>query len=108
MKKKDGQIRFCIDYRVLNTVTHKDVYPLPRIDETLEALGGALLFTTLDLKAGPVADKDKDKTRFLKREGLFSVQAYSLRPRQCTRNVSEGHGLRTSGSDLANVPRLSR
>lgn len=52
VRKKDGEVRFCIDYRALNKVTKKDVYPLPRIDETLEALGGALLFTTLDLKAG--------------------------------------------------------
>ncbi|KAG3119557.1 hypothetical protein PI125_g1894 [Phytophthora idaei] len=52
VRKKDGEVRFCADYRALNTITRKDVYPLPRIDETLEALGGALLFTTLDLKAG--------------------------------------------------------
>eukprot|EP00644_Phytophthora_capsici_P012740 jgi/Phyca11/113017/e_gw1.23.592.1 len=52
VKKKDGLVRFCIDYRALNRITKKDVYPLPRIDETLEALGGARLFTTLDLQAG--------------------------------------------------------
>eukprot|EP00644_Phytophthora_capsici_P012945 jgi/Phyca11/100920/e_gw1.5.1462.1 len=52
VKKKDGSVRFCIDYRALNRITKKDVYPLPRIDETLEALGGARLFTTLDLQAG--------------------------------------------------------
>ncbi|KAE9275984.1 hypothetical protein PR003_g29180, partial [Phytophthora rubi] len=52
VRKKDGEVRFWVDYRALNKVTKKDVYPLPRIDETLEALGGALLFTTLDLRAG--------------------------------------------------------
>ncbi|KAE8963710.1 hypothetical protein PF007_g26785 [Phytophthora fragariae] len=52
VRKKDGEVRFCVDYRALNKVTKKDVYPLPRIDETLEALGGALLFTTLDLHSG--------------------------------------------------------
>eukprot|EP00644_Phytophthora_capsici_P004557 jgi/Phyca11/110929/e_gw1.19.93.1 len=68
VRKKDGEVRFCIDYRALNKVTKKDVYPLPRIDETLEALSGALLFTTLDLKAGYwqilVALADRDKTAF--------------------------------------------
>ncbi|KAG3105916.1 hypothetical protein PI124_g13775 [Phytophthora idaei] len=66
VRRKDGEVRFCVDYRVLIKVTKKDVYPLPRIDETLEALGGAVLFTTLDLKAGywqiMVAPGDRDKT----------------------------------------------
>ncbi|OWZ06106.1 Gag-pol fusion protein [Phytophthora megakarya] len=75
VRKKDGEVRFCIDYRALNKVTKKDVYPLPRIDETLEALGGALLFSTLDLKAGYwqilVAVVDRDKTAFTTEKGLF-------------------------------------
>ena len=52
VKKKDGTIRFCVDYRQLNDVTRKDAYPLPRIDETLDALSGAKVFTTLDLASG--------------------------------------------------------
>ncbi|KAE8895225.1 hypothetical protein PF005_g8011 [Phytophthora fragariae] len=40
VRKKDGEVRFCIDYRAPNKITKKDVYPLPRIDETLEAWGG--------------------------------------------------------------------
>ena len=75
IKKKDGAVRFCVDYRALNNVTAKDVYPLPRIDETLEQLGGACRFSTLDLKAGywqiGVAPKDQDKTAFVTRRGLF-------------------------------------
>ncbi|KAE8970071.1 hypothetical protein PF010_g27157 [Phytophthora fragariae] len=75
VRKKDGEVRFCVDYRALNKVTKKDVYPLPRIDETLEALGGSLLFTTLDLRAGYwqilVAPEDRDKTAFTTKRGLY-------------------------------------
>ncbi|KAL6487816.1 hypothetical protein MHYP_G00044420 [Metynnis hypsauchen] len=47
--KKDGSVRFCCDYRRLNQVTCKDEYPLPRVEDSLDALGGAQLFSTLDL-----------------------------------------------------------
>ncbi|KAE9070650.1 hypothetical protein PF010_g26181 [Phytophthora fragariae] len=75
VRKKDGTVRFCIDYRLLNAVTAKDVYPSPRIDETLESMYGARRFSSLDLHAGywqvPVAAKDRDKTGFVTRKGLF-------------------------------------
>jgi len=75
VRKKDGEVRFCVDYRALNKITKKDVYPLPRIDETLEALGGAVLFTTLDLRAGywqiRMAAADRDKTAFTTKRGLY-------------------------------------
>ncbi|OWZ02372.1 Pol Polyprotein [Phytophthora megakarya] len=75
VRKKDGEVRFCVDYRALNAVTKKDIYPLPRIDETIESLGGALLFTTLELRSGywqiRMADADKDKTAFTTRSGLY-------------------------------------
>jgi hypothetical protein len=78
VRKKDGEVRFCVDYRALNKITEKAVYPLPRIDETLEALGGALLFTTLDLRAGywqiGVAREDRDKTAFTTKRGLYRLK----------------------------------
>ena len=49
--KKDGLTRFCMDYWRLNTVTRKDVYPLPRVEDILDTLGCAKYFTTLDLSA---------------------------------------------------------
>ena len=52
VRKKDGSLRFCIDLRKLNARTIKDAYSLPCIDETLDCLGGATIFTSLDLKSG--------------------------------------------------------
>ena len=70
VQKKDGTMRFCIDYRKLNAVTRKDAYPLPRIDETLEALGGSKWFSTLV----EVSEQDRLKTAFSTREGLFELK----------------------------------
>ena len=49
--KKDGSLRFCIDFHKLNSWTIKDAYSLPKIEESLDCLNGAIIFTSLDLKA---------------------------------------------------------
>ena len=52
VKKKDGSMRMCVDYRGLNAVTIKNKYPLPRIDELFDQLQGAKYFTKIDLRSG--------------------------------------------------------
>uniref|UniRef100_A0A1B0GHP0 RNA-directed DNA polymerase n=2 Tax=Lutzomyia longipalpis TaxID=7200 RepID=A0A1B0GHP0_LUTLO len=78
VRKKDGTLRFCVDYRRLNEITKKDAHPLPRIDTTLESLSGATWFHTLDLFSGywqvPVAPQDKEKTAFSAGTGLWQFR----------------------------------
>eukprot|EP00731_Ephydatia_muelleri_P021935 Em0014g526a len=77
-KKKDGTTRFCVDFRHLNDCTRKDAQPLPRIDDTLDALGGAQYFSTLDLASGywqvEVDSRDREKTAFVTPFGQFQFR----------------------------------
>ncbi|XP_030830382.1 uncharacterized protein LOC115919900 [Strongylocentrotus purpuratus] len=69
VRKKDGSLRFCIDFRKLNQRTVRDSYALPRIDETLQMMQGARWFSSLDLKSGywqlEIDERDKQKTAFV-------------------------------------------
>ena len=73
--KKGGELRFCIDYRQLNKATVKDRYPLPRIDDTIDALYGAKYFSTLDLFSGywqiEIEEADKHKTAVICEYGQY-------------------------------------
>ena len=74
-KKKNNELRLCLDYRNLNNITYQDSYPLPHIDTCVNSLKGASWFSTLDLRSGyynvPIAEKDRDKTAFITRRGQF-------------------------------------
>ena len=83
-KKRDGGVRFCVDFRRMNEITRKDAYPLPRIDDTLETLSQPQLFSTLDLASGywqvELAEESREKTAFSTTEGLyeFKVMPFEL------------------------------
>lgn len=75
MQKKCGTWQFCVDYRKLNSITHKDAFPLPRIEDSLTSLTQAEWYSTLDFASGywqvGVEESDKEKTVFTTPFGLF-------------------------------------
>ena len=85
VRKKDGSLRFCVDYRGINSVTKPDQFPLPRIDDLLDQLGHCKYFSTLDLAAGywqvQMSPSSREKTAFTTHKGLyeFNVMPFGLR-----------------------------
>ena len=78
VKKKDGTTRFCFDYRRLNQATKVDAYPLPHIEDSLNTLGGARFFCSLNLASGywqVVMDAaDREKTAYVTQGGLYEFR----------------------------------
>jgi len=80
--KKYGALRFCVDYRLLNVVTKKHSYRLPRMDECIDSLGEATIFSTLDCNTGywqvTIAPEDREKTACVCREGAYQYKRMSF------------------------------
>ena len=76
LKKKDGSMRLCIDYRQLNKVTIKNRYPLPRIDDLMDQLVGARVFIKIDLRSGYHQIKVKDNTPFSQHKNFLQKSEF--------------------------------
>ena len=83
VEKKDGTLRFCVDYRRLNAATKIEVFPLPRIDDSLDMLSKSRYFTTLDLDSGfwqvPMEHCSQEKTAFITHSGLYQFRVMPFR-----------------------------
>lgn len=75
--KTDNSVKFCVDYRALNSVTQFDAYPMPQIDDIIRNLGNCSFISTLDLTKGfwqvELSKKAQEKTAFVTPYGLFQV-----------------------------------
>ena len=82
VKKKDGTLRLCVDYRQLNKMTVKNKYPLPRIDDLFDQLKGASVYSKIDLQYGyhqlRIKDADVHKTMFRTRYGHYEFLVMSF------------------------------
>ena len=77
VRKTNGNWRMCVDYRLLNSITKYECFPLPRLDEALDAFSGSTVFSLLELAMVyhqvPVKPADVEKTAFIKHVVLFEM-----------------------------------
>ncbi|KAL0157149.1 hypothetical protein M9458_048395, partial [Cirrhinus mrigala] len=78
VRKKNGDVRMCVDYRTLNSRTIPDQYVTPRIEDALDSMAGSKWFSVLDLRSGyyqiAMAEEDKEKTAFICPLGFFQFE----------------------------------
>ena len=102
VKKRDGSYRFCENYRQLNNITKMDVFPLPRIDDTLDLLSKAKFFTTLDLASGywqvKMHMESREKTGLCHMVWTLSICIHAVWIMQCPHHLSAVDGDSTDGS----------
>jgi len=110
--KSDCSIRFCVDYRKLNSVTKKDVYPLPRIDDCLNALGGCKYYSTFDLASGywQILANINGQGENCLHQSLWplSFQCYEFRLNECPGNIPKVYGsmfFRFKMAESISIPR---
>ena len=112
IRKRDGTVRWCIDYRALNNVTAKDVFPLPLVDECLDTLSGNVWFSKLDANSAywqvPIKKEDRIKTAFITKYGLFhhKKMAFGLSGSPCY--IFEHHEFSNAWAYLENCASVSR
>ncbi|VDI12072.1 Hypothetical predicted protein, partial [Mytilus galloprovincialis] len=114
VRKRDGKIRYCIDYRKLNFKTRKDCFPLPRIESCIDTLRGTEFMSCLDMSSGyyqfEIHEDDRHKTAFVTKYGLFEHIRLSFGLCNSPAFFSESHSansVRTDVERMLSIPFLS-
>ena len=112
VRKRDGTLRFCVDYRKLNSVTRRDCFPLPRVDDILDSLSDAQWFSTFDLRSGywqvELNPADREKTAFSTPRGLYQFRVMPFGLCNAPSTFQRLHdGARSNRIKLGDMPGLS-
>ncbi len=91
VKKKNGDIRLCVDYRKLNLQTIRDAYALPNLEESFSALSGSQWFSVMDLKSGyyqiEMEESDKQKNSLCLPSRVLGMEPHATRDNECTLHI---------------------